>query len=347
VKICHIIFSFTIGGSETMLVDIVNEQVTTELVTLVIVNNLIDENIVNQINTKVHVLKINRKPSSKNPIPILKINYYLFRSKPDIIHFHNKNGIELLFPHFRKKTVLTIHANRIQYSFFTKYKKLFAISHSVEQDILTRYRLETKVVYNGICSSAITVKQRQTCLNCFRIVQVGRLFHIIKGQDLLIMAMKRLVYDYGLTDIHLDIIGEGTSFSFLKQLVIDSKLENHITFLGNKNRDYVYSHLCDYDLLVQPSINEGFGLTVVEAMAAKVPVLVSDVEGPMEIIENGKYGYCFKTENVDDLVEKIIGIIDHYQSEKYQHMIEDAYMHAITNFDIKNTVLNYLNMYKI
>ncbi|MDR2406917.1 MAG: glycosyltransferase family 4 protein [Bacteroidales bacterium] len=345
-KICHIIFAFNTGGTETMLVDIMNEQVKTETVTLIIVNNLINENIIVKINSNVHIIRINRKPSSKNPIPLLKINHYLFQSKPDIIHFHNVNGIGLILPCFRKKAVLTIHANRIRYPFFTRYKKLFTISQSVKKDILMRYGLEAKVVYNGVHNSAIIIKQRPERNNRFRIVQVGRLHHTEKGQDLLIMAMKQLVYDYGQTDIYLDFIGEGPSFSFLEQLVADSKLGSHIAFSGNKSRDYVYKHLCDYDLLVQPSVNEGFGLTVAEAMAAKVPVLVSNVEGPMEIIESGKYGYYFKSENVNDLAAKITDIIENYRTEKHHYMIENAYKHVLANFDIKNTALNYLVAYK-
>jgi glycosyltransferase involved in cell wall biosynthesis len=345
-KICHIIFSFTTGGAETMLVDIMNEQVKSEMVTLIIVNNLINESLVNQIDPNIHVVRINRKPSSRNPIPLIKINRYLLQSKPDIIHFHDRNGIELILPHFRRKAVLTIHAAKMQYPFFTKYKKIFVISQFVKQDTLMRYGLEVEVIYNGIYTSDTITRQKQKWDTGFHIVQVGRLHHLTKGQDLLIMAMKQLIYDYGRNDIYLDFIGEGPSFSLLEQLVADSKLESHITFLGNKSRDYVYKHLCDYDLLVQPSINEGFGLAVVEAMAAKLPVLVSDIEGPMEIIENGKYGYHFKTENANDLAAKIMDIIENYHTEKHQHTVESAYMHVIANFDIKNTALNYLKAYK-
>jgi glycosyltransferase involved in cell wall biosynthesis len=345
-KICHIIFSLTTGGTEAMLVDIMNEQVETETITLIIVNSLINDSIVNKIGPNIRIIKINRKPSSKNPISLLKINQCLFQLKPDIIHFHNVNGIGLILPHFRKKAILTIHDTKIQYPFFVRYKKLFAISQSVKQDIFRRYGLEPEVVYNGICTSAITVKQKQEQNTRFRIVQTGRLQHTKKGQDLSIKVMKQLVHNYGRTNIYLDFIGEGASVSFLKQLVIDNKLENRIAFLGNTNREDIYKHLCEYDLLIQPSINEGFGLTVLEAMTAKIPVLVSDIEGPMENIENGKYGYYFKTEDVDDFAAKIINIIDNRCTKNHIQMIEDAYTHATANFDVKNTALNYLNTYK-
>ena len=54
-------------------------------------------------------------------------------------------------------------------------------------------------------------------------------------------------------------------------------------FLVKQTQDYVAAHLTDYDLFVQPSRWEGFGLTVAEAMAAGVPVLVSEGQGPAEV----------------------------------------------------------------
>jgi hypothetical protein len=53
-KICHIIFSFITGGTEPMLVDIMNEQIKTETVTLLIINNLINKNLVNQLYHENH-----------------------------------------------------------------------------------------------------------------------------------------------------------------------------------------------------------------------------------------------------------------------------------------------------
>lgn len=54
-----------------------------------------------------------------------------------------------------------------------------------------------------------------------------------------------------------------------------------------KNQEWIYHNLCNFDLFIQPSRFEGFGLTVAEAIAAKVTVLVSNIQGPMEIIDDG------------------------------------------------------------
>lgn len=67
-------------------------------------------------------------------------------------------------------------------------------------------------------------------------------------------------------------------------------LEDHVIFEGLKEQAWIYENLCRYDLFIQPSRYEGFGLTVAEAISAKVPVLVSNIEGPLEIIDGGRLG---------------------------------------------------------
>ena len=129
-------------------------------------------------------------------------------------------------------------------------------------------------------------------------------------------------------------------------MVKEYHLESYIAFLGLKDRLYIYSHLCEYDLMIHPSLFEGFGINIAEAMAAKIPVLVSDSEGPMELIDNGKYGFYFKTGNIDDLTDKLLYFIQNKISEATAEIIENAYNQVITKFDIKNTVQDYMNGYK-
>ena len=101
----------------------------------------------------------------------------------------------------------------------------------------------------------------------------------------------------------------------------------------------------NYQMLVQPSIFEGFGLTVVEGMAAKIPVLVSDIDGPMEIIDNGQYGFHFKNGDIDDCAKKIDLLLNEYKSEECKNKINDAFSHANENFNIIKTAKNYLDNY--
>ena len=72
---------------------------------------------------------------------------------------------------------------------------------------------------------------------------------------------------------------------------IENGAEVHVCII--KPQPYIVEHMADYDLLVQPSRWEGFGLTVAEAMAAKVLVSVSEGQGPAEVTCGYFYGWIF------------------------------------------------------
>jgi glycosyltransferase involved in cell wall biosynthesis len=347
-KICHLIFDFPIGGAETMLVDIVNRQIETEQISLIIVNDNINSDLIAKIDKRVTIYRLNRRLHSKNPLFIFKLNYLLYKIKPEVIHSHSYLSIIIVLPAFRKISIFTNHdVGKRNAKILKKFKKIAAISESVKQDMLVHCRIESEVVYNGIDVAALKVRDNfATSDKIFKIIQISRLYTEKKGQHLLIDAVDTLIHKHNINHIHVDFIGEGESFLELNKMVLEKQLENHITFAGNKNRSWIYSHICEYDLLVQPSLWEGFGLTVVEGMAAKVPVLVSDIEGPMEIINNGRYGHFFKTGDANDLAEKILYCISSENNENNKQMIENACQYVLTNFDVNRTAMSYICKYK-
>ena len=98
-----------------------------------------------------------------------------------------------------------------------------------------------------------------------------------------------------------------------------------------------------YDLFIQSSRDEGFGLTIAEAMAAKVPVLVSNIPGPMEVIDNGRLGMSFENENPADCAEKIKQFILNGRNET---QVEDAYQYVKSHYDVSVTAQKYLEVYE-
>jgi glycosyltransferase involved in cell wall biosynthesis len=212
----------------------------------------------------------------------------------------------------------------------------------VGNDIKKRYNLNPIVIYNGIKINK--VRQREEPFNFrkkLKMLQIGRLKHKVKGQDLAIKAIKGLSRKYNLS---LDFIGDGQSKSYLMDLVNEYNLSSIINFLGLKKKGWIYDNIYHYDLLIMPSINEGFGLTVVEGIAAKIPVLVSNIEGPMEIINNGEFGFYFESNNVEDLKSKIVEIIK-TDIDFISSQTDNAYDYCKSNFDVKVTAMNYLNNY--
>ena len=67
-KIVHLNYSFTAGGAEALLVDIVNEQAKTEDVSIIIINKYYDDNLFKGIDERVRLYLLNRIPGSKNPL---------------------------------------------------------------------------------------------------------------------------------------------------------------------------------------------------------------------------------------------------------------------------------------
>lgn len=344
-KIVHLIFSFNIGGAQTMLVDIMNQQTKTETVNLIVINKFYHKPLIEKIDKRINIFLLNRREHSKNLLPILRLNLILFNISPDVIHCHNDNIIKLILPAYRNKTVLTLHCLGISTKFLNKYRRVFAISNSVKREMASRTEIEIITVHNGIQTSAI--KQRTNYLRypIFRILCVGRLNHKIKGQHIAIEAISRLA-SMGIKNVYLDLIGDGESMKFLRDMVSDFGISEQVNFLGNKERDYIYEHLRDYDLLVQPSLFEGFGLTIAEAIAAKIPVLVSDSDGPMEVIANGELGFCFRTGDPENMANQLKNIILDCPISEINEKIEIAYKHVVDELDISLTVEKYFSNFK-
>ena len=314
-KILHIIFSFNIGGSETMLVDIINKQVQKHEVTLCVINNLYDEKLLNTIDKRVKIILLNRTPSSHNLFDVLRLNYWVHHKTFQVIHCHDCNILKYVWGLFRFTTVLTVHDTHLPLEGIEYYKIVVSISYSVEKDLKQRGLKYSPIIYNGICPELILQTK-----HCFlekasevKILQIGRLEHLKKGQHLALEALAILAKNNPQHYFNLTFIGEGSSYVFLQDMSKKMGINSQVCFLGKRSRKYIISHLKDYDILIQPSLYEGFGLTVVEAMTAGIPVLVSNIEGPMEIINNGEYGFYFNNNDSTDMANCLAYMISHQE----------------------------------
>jgi glycosyltransferase involved in cell wall biosynthesis len=344
-KILHVIFSFSTGGAETMLVDIINEQIKFKDVNLLIVNNLVDENLIKLLSKNVKVHFLQRKPGSLNPFSFLKFNFLVRKIRPNVLHFHNPSGINLLFFNTKGTKCLTVHDVGVSTKIFSRYDKIFAISKAVQQDIFKRGSFSSTLVYNGIKIEDVEKSLKIQKNGLFKIVQISRLEHMKKGQHILLEALRIIVKEKNIATISVDFIGDGKSSYYLKGLAKEMDIVEYVNFLGPKDRIYIYKNIKNYNLLIQPSIYEGFGLTVIEGMAAKIPVLVSDIDGPLEIISNGTYGFYFKSEDARDCAYKILTMMNMIHLEEVDLKILNAYNYVKENFDISKTAQNYIENY--
>ncbi len=110
-----------------------------------------------------------------------------------------------------------------------------------------------------------------------------------KGQSILIEGFR--IFLESLPDEesikqHLFLVGGGSLQDALKKQVSDSSLNDKVTITGKVPRQDVIKHYASFDYFVQPSLAEGFGIVLLEAMTVGVPVIASDLEVFKEVAKD-------------------------------------------------------------
>lgn len=156
-------------------------------------------------------------------------------------------------------------------------------------------------------------------------------FYKNKGLDYLISAAAKLK---GL-DLKFIIIGNGFEKKNLEELTKKNDLKNKFFFIGYISDAYKY--LKAFDIFVLPSIKEGQPWTILEAMAAGIPIIATNIAGIPEMIENKKSGLLVEPADSDALAEAIEKILTHSSSACI--MAQNALMVVKEKFNLENTVI--------
>lgn len=133
----------------------------------------------------------------------------------------------------------------------------------------------------------------------YRLISVGRLVKR-KGFAFLIEALPRLPQD-----VELLLVGDGPLEAELKQVAARMGVTNRIAWLGYRSREEIYQYLQEAQCFVLPSLHEGLGIVVQEAMYAGLPVVATNNGGQVDLIKNGHNGLLVEPGNVDALVRAI------------------------------------------
>ena len=128
-----------------------------------------------------------------------------------------------------------------------------------------------------------------------RLIYVGRLVKY-KHVDHLLLAFSRLN-----SDAELYIVGEGPERSRLEKMATKLGIGRKVKFQGFVDEKRKIELLKSSHALVLPSSTEGFGIVVLEAWAAGIPVLVSDIPALTELVEDGKNGLIFRLGRIEEL----------------------------------------------
>ena len=180
---------------------------------------------------------------------------------------------------------------------------------------------KTKVCYNIVPVKEIENKAKEkpeVYLNKdkFNIVSIGRLTNQ-KGFYILIDAVEPIIKEN--KNCELYIIGMGEDYEALSNRIEKLGLKDNVHLLGYVKNPY--SILIQADVYVCSSRHESFSLTVAESLILGIPVISTRCTGPIELLENGKYGMLIGHESSDiqNAIEELI--MDKEKLENYRKMV--------------------------
>lgn len=350
-KIIHFIFNLGRGGAETMMVRVIKELDEYEhvVVTLFKLNNFGDELKCDKL------ICLNLSSLFSLPLAVFKFRRLVKREKPDIVHTHLFWPTVIARAAVPKKIVLitTIHAfiaHSVEYKnwhirFLDKltYKWRPSIVIVVAKGALEEYfsflklkphqayALYTFVDTDRFDASKALPKQPS---DEFRMISVGAL-RTQKNHSYLIDAMAELKGK----PVSLHIYGVGNLQKELQQQISDTGAK--VVLKGEVKE--VEKVLPQYDLYVMSSGFEGFSLSVLEAMAMAMPLLLSDIPSFREQCED--LADYFSLTDKNDLVEKITSIPKVPQSELAKKG-EALRQRALHNFTLKQHIEGLKRIYE-
>ncbi len=333
-KILHVVENLNLGGLETVLVNLVTHQVSHNDKCLVVC--LFSEGVLAErlINIGVDVIALHKKNGMDFQV-LGRIRQLVTRFVPDVIHTHNAicNHYVVMATLFLGHKIINtrhgmgeIHRNvkgELLYKlsiFFTK--KCVFVCKSAQIKFEEKYKIKkdkSVVIYNGIdltkydCSLFKKMDSSFKAMTgaAFVIGTVGRL-NYFKDQATLIRAF-RLVKK-SITNIKLVIVGDGELRGELSLLVNQLQLGGDVVFLGA--RDDVNLLLCNMDMFVMTSISEGFSIALIEACAARLPIVTTDVGGNSEIIHHMTTGLLTRSGDAENIADHIITLVNSPETRK-------------------------------
>lgn len=327
--ICHVIHALGVGGAEA-LVDVMVRRMSDRYRCVVAV---LDE--IGEIGESLRadgfvVAHLHREPgidrgcakrlnafARRERVKILHAHQYtpffqamlsrgLLGSRPVLFTEHGRHFPDL--PSRRRSNV-----NRL---LLRKRDRLVGVGGAVRQALIDNEGLPStrvEVVYNGVDLKALATvsadaRQRLRAefgfsSTDFLAIQVARL-HELKDHQTALRAIAEVSRHQ--PHIRLLIVGEGDQRSAIEAAVREQKLKEHVVLAGN--RADVADLLAASDVFLMSSISEGIPLTIIEAMAAGLPVVSTAVGGIPEMIQHGQNGFLAEAGNHQSLASSLISL---------------------------------------
>lgn len=283
----------------------------------------------NELNIVRHHFDIERSPfSMKNINAYLNLKKIIEEEKYDVIHCHSPVGGVLGRLAARaldiRKVIYTAHgfhfykgAPFMNWFFYypverwlSKYTDLLITINNEDYNLAKRLNAKEVLHVPGIGvdiekieKAEVNKKEKLLQLGIpsdkFLLISVGEL-NKNKNHKVVIKAIAKM----NNKDIHYIICGQGKSHQYLMNLCIKLRVQSQVHFLGYRND--VHEILKISDVFLFPSFREGLSVSLMEAMAAKLPVICSRIRGNVDLISEGEGGILINPKKENEVLKAVI-----------------------------------------
>src|SRR5579863_912095 len=320
VRVVHLVLALNIGGLEKVVYDLARfsdrQRFATQVLCLREIGAL--REVFEKAGIPVESLSIH----GLGPVGSIRaVARRLGELQPDVLHTHNAAAHIVGAPAAKLSGVPVVVQTRHGMHGMTGWKnrlgnrlatwlthKMVAVSGSAAAvaravDRIPDARLE--IIRNGVDLNLYRQSEGSQRVPAGKAIHAARLDHTTKDQRTLLRAV-RLVVDQR-PEFKLDIVGDGPDRSALEALCDELKLRSHVAFLGF--RGDVHELLLQADMFVLSSVTEGLPITLLEAMAAGLPVVSTDVGGISELVVRNETGLLVPPQSPEPLAGAILELL--------------------------------------
>ena len=365
-KVCHVINRLSSGGAQQVVCDIVRNAPNVEHTICCLEPSLSCD--LEGVNARIVELSGRFK---FDPLMMIRFRQFVNNNSFDVLHLH------LPYSQIVGRTISTITGvNRIVSTFHSPPEKFHPLTRTLERITRPRDTVSVAVskgvqrantsnacvytggdpgqwctIFNGIDVEAFNSKVNREDTNSLEEkyeISDGPVFLNVsryipeKSQRDAIDAMVHVVDEY--PSATLFIAGRGPLKNDLRQRVADRGLEDNVKVPGFVSQEELYAHYSLSDAFVLSSVSEGFGIVLIEAMAARLPVVATDIPGVNEVVSDGETGRIVPPRSPKSLAAALLKVVE--TEEQCAAYGAAGYDRALRLFDARTMADSYTQIYE-
>lgn len=356
-KILHIVNSLDCGGLENFTIELSKELMRSGDLAYICCLDKLGNLASNAIESGVSVVNMKIRAGFDLSC-IVRLRRYIKLNNIDVVHTHNKKP--LIYGTIAAKLagvssiVHTRHGqapDSVPWYIWAMNSKIVTISEDAKIQLIKNNKLkmsQVDVIKNGIPinkfesiqpADSFVLKEAMGITPKHQVIGIVARLAVEKDHRTLIMAFAEVVKVNA--NAILIIVGDGPLSLELQTLSNEWSLNQNIKFLGF--RQDIAALIATFDIFALSSTSEGMSLTLLEAMAAKKPIVATDVGGNPEVVKNNVTGIIVPPKEPKKMADALSTLLS--DAEKSKKFGMNGYYRVKEEFSLEAMTLKYKAMY--